>query len=354
MILKVQRFNILAVFIFFVVSADINGADTTKVLFIGNSYTYYNDLPGLFGSLAQSGGNVVFTDNSTQGGFTLENHFTYQQTIDKINSNDWNYVILQEQSQYPVIPYYQDNSFLIYGRKLDSLIKLRNSNAVTMLYMTWGRKYGGQQCIGGYCSPVFTDYHHMQDSLAASYYRLQGIIQSKITPVGIAWKRAMLQNPNVNLWDSDNSHPALGGSYLAACMFYTFIFNANPQGLQFYGGLTVQDAQFYQAIAGTFMPIGIVKVNNFVPSSFKIYNNYPNPFNPSTKIRFDIPSGVNDNIKIEIFDELGKEIEIIVNEHLNSGSYEITWNAEKYPSGLYFYKISAGEFSETKKMILVK
>jgi len=104
-------------------------------------------------------------------------------------------------------------------------------------------------------------------------------------------------------------------------------------------------------------PIGIQQISNEVPEGFSLSQNYPNPFNPVTKIRFDIPplEGAGGRIvQIKIFDILGREISTLVNEQLKPGTYEIDWNAANYPSGVYFYKLIADGFSETKKMMIVK
>ncbi len=86
-------------------------------------------------------------------------------------------------------------------------------------------------------------------------------------------------------------------------------------------------------------------------STYSLSNNYPNPFNPSTKIKYSIPQ--SSNVTIKVFDILGNEIETLVNEEKPVGSYEITWYAANLPSGVYFYTINAGSFIETKKMILL-
>ncbi len=100
-------------------------------------------------------------------------------------------------------------------------------------------------------------------------------------------------------------------------------------------------------------PIGI-KINQIghIPQQYKLYQNYPNPFNPSTKIRFEIPK--SENVKIEIFDEIGRSLGTIVNFNFRAGSYEFTWDGSNYSSGLYFYRIIAGDFIQTNKMILMK
>jgi hypothetical protein len=103
--------------------------------------------------------------------------------------------------------------------------------------------------------------------------------------------------------------------------------------------------------------IGIKKISSEVPTKFKLEQNFPNPFNPSTKIRFEIPSegkSKNSKVKIIIYDVLGKEIQTLVNGEMQPGTYEVTFDGSNYPSGVYFYQLKSGEFIETKKLILLK
>jgi hypothetical protein len=88
------------------------------------------------------------------------------------------------------------------------------------------------------------------------------------------------------------------------------------------------------------------------PNQYELYQNFPNPFNPSTKIRYSVPQ--SSTIVIKVFDILGNEIETLVDEEKFIGTYELTWNAERLPSGIYFYKLQSGSFVETKKMVLMK
>jgi hypothetical protein len=96
----------------------------------------------------------------------------------------------------------------------------------------------------------------------------------------------------------------------------------------------------------------IEPISNIVPSSFALMQNYPNPFNPNTTIRFDIAK--SSFVKISVYDITGKELEVLASENLRAGEYEVTWNAAKYSSGVYFYSIITDNFVETKKMILAK
>jgi hypothetical protein len=89
-----------------------------------------------------------------------------------------------------------------------------------------------------------------------------------------------------------------------------------------------------------------------LPTVFALNQNYPNPFNPSTKISFDLPKA--SNVKLSIFNVLGQEVTVLVNEKMEAGSHQIEWDASARASGLYFYRISADNFTETKKMMMLK
>jgi hypothetical protein len=91
---------------------------------------------------------------------------------------------------------------------------------------------------------------------------------------------------------------------------------------------------------------------NPVPGQFELFNNFPNPFYPKTTIRYSLP--VSNVVSIKVFNALGTEIKILLNEEKQAGSYDIEWNADGYSSGIYFYSLAAGNFRETKKMILIK
>lgn len=97
---------------------------------------------------------------------------------------------------------------------------------------------------------------------------------------------------------------------------------------------------------------GITEYSTEIPVNFKLYNNFPNPFNPSTKIRFDISERTN--VKLIIYNSTGKEVTVLVNSQLGAGKYETSFTALNLSSGIYFYKLVTDNYSVTKKMILVK
>jgi photosystem II stability/assembly factor-like uncharacterized protein len=118
--------------------------------------------------------------------------------------------------------------------------------------------------------------------------------------------------------------------------------------------------EYGKILVGTSMGIfrslePIVSVDNYtsnLPNSFILSQNFPNPFNPFTKIKYSVPQ--ISQVQIKIYDVLGNEIETLVNEEKPAGTYEVTWNAANLPSGVYFYQLWAGDFVDTKKMILIK
>ena len=100
---------------------------------------------------------------------------------------------------------------------------------------------------------------------------------------------------------------------------------------------------------------GIIGINNEggeIPAEFKLLQNYPNPFNPTTNIKFMLQS--DGTVNLRIFDILGNEVTVLVNEIKQAGTYTVNFDASKYSSGIYFYTFEAGNYRQTKKMLLVK
>ncbi len=141
------------------------------------------------------------------------------------------------------------------------------------------------------------------------------------------------------------------------------IKDMNPASL-IYGLALIDQSNFfisgsnvntYQAVIMKSTNGGNVLVNQTgmeQPSSFKLHQNFPNPFNPSTKISFDVSKA--GFVRISVFNSLGREVSVLINENLNSGSYTTDWNASAFSSGIYFCKIVSGNFTETRKMLLLK
>ena len=108
----------------------------------------------------------------------------------------------------------------------------------------------------------------------------------------------------------------------------------------------------------TSMLVGIETVSSEIPDNYSLSQNYPNPFNPNTVIKFSIPVSVGDAymrpVQLKIYDILGKEVATLVNQQMQPGSYSVDWDGTNYPSGVYFYRLEAGDYTLTRKMILIK
>jgi len=224
-----------------------------KALFLGNSYTYVNNLPGLSAALANSAGDSLYFESNTPGGYTLGwqpiAHVTNAVSLAMIDTIGWDFVILQEQSQTPAIPALRDSCMYPASIILHDSVKSSNSCGRVLFFLTWGRRFGGIQCFNSYyCSPDFTDFDHMQDSLTAAYKGIADSLNSWISPVGEAW-RLVLSTTSMVLHSPDNSHPSLNGSYLGACVFYACIFGKSPVGLPFTAGLLPDSALILQQAA---------------------------------------------------------------------------------------------------------
>jgi hypothetical protein len=102
----------------------------------------------------------------------------------------------------------------------------------------------------------------------------------------------------------------------------------------------------------TTCPPGVKQISSEIPAEYKLYNNYPNPFNPATNIKYQITN--NKFTTLKIFDVLGREVKSLVNEFQKAGVYEVSFDATDLTSGIYFYRLQSGDFNEVKKMILIK
>ena len=219
-----------------------------SALFLGNSYTAANNLPNKVAKLAESLGDTLIYDSNTPGGHTLQGHSTNATSIAKINSESWDFVILQDQSQRPSFPPAQVAVEVYpYAESLNNTIEANDSCTETVFYMTWGRKYGDADNCAVW-PPVCT-FLGMQQRLRESYMEMGVDNDATVSPVGMAFQHAGAAACPIDLWTADNSHPSLAGTYLAACVFYATMFRKSPKGATYYAGLDSADAVFLQHIA---------------------------------------------------------------------------------------------------------
>ena len=220
------------------------------------------------------------------------------------------------------------------------------------------------------------------------YWRVRAVNETGPGPWSARWNfRTITIPPAPNLVappnNSTNQPPAvfLDWDSLAAAnsyriqlatdsLFNLISFDTNgviPSFLQMNPGILSPNGKYYWRVSATNLAgtgywsavwnfrinaTGIFQYSNGTPKEFKLYNNYPNPFNPATIIKFDVPK--KSFIKIKIYDITGKEISNLVNMEMEPGGYEISWNGTNYASGVYFYKIETGDYIKVMKMMLIK
>ncbi len=145
-----------------------------------------------------------------------------------------------------------------------------------------------------------------------------------------------------------------GGTVLGTYATRAFMFRTSPDSTLYtgVGSTAVVNPPGMGIYEYTFAPLGVNDPNSGLPTEFSLSQNYPNPFNPSTVIKYSVPS--QSFVTVKVFDLSGREIKTLVNETMSIGNYEITFSGEGLSSGVYFYKITAGNFVDTKKMVMIK
>lgn len=223
-------------------------ATTRKVLFIGNSYTFTNNMPLMLQTLTTAMGDTLIYDESDPGGYTFAQHCTYPTTISRIFSQQWDVVVLQEQSELPSFPPLEvDTEVYPYAHRLDSMIHANDTCTQTMFLMTWGHANGDPPNCPSY--PAICTYAGMQERLRESYLQMEVDNHATVAPVGVAWKAIMDSFPAIWLYTTDSSHPIVPGSFLEASVLYSSIFHRRTLGCSYTSGLTSAVAQTLQRVA---------------------------------------------------------------------------------------------------------
>ncbi len=223
----------------------------TKVLFIGNSYTGANNLPLLVSEIAAGKGEEITYDSYTPGGYHWRLHKDNATTIGKIDSENWDLVVLQQQSQIPSLPEEitgEDHSNP-HATAICDTIRSNFDCTDIIFFMTWGRKNGDDY----YCDfhPPVCTYDGMQTELRNAYVNFAIENDASVSPVGEAWRYVINDSPEIELYTGDESHPNINGSYLAACVMYATIYRESPLGTTYTASLDADLAEYFQTVAAT-------------------------------------------------------------------------------------------------------
>jgi len=219
---QAKRFLTLILLVFATLSfSQTKQSDTTRILFIGNSYTYFNSVPELLKALAKEKfpDQVMETQLISQGGMTLERHWQEDKALQAIRSGHWDYVVLQEQSKLGMgviiddrIYFGQTNLFFEYSRKFDAEIK--KADAKTVFFMTWSIK----------------DRPEEQVILIYAYSKIAKELGAILAPVGMVWDKVRSED-QIDLYFRDGAHPSAHGSYLAATTIFATLLEDSPVNL---------------------------------------------------------------------------------------------------------------------------
>lgn len=196
-----------------------------KVLFIGNSYTYFWNLPQVVAEMATEKDLPLTTRQSTSGGTNLGQHWRGERQLRSkplIEQGNFDAVVLQDFSMQAVD---HPDSMLYYGALFGELIK--SKGAQPYVYMTWSREWDP----------------YTQAAITEKYRELAAKIKARVVPVGLAWQRAHELRPDLPLFFDDGSHPSPLGTYLSACVFFGVLTNQSPVGLPNRLGTTDKDGE---------------------------------------------------------------------------------------------------------------
>lgn len=222
---KKSMAKITFLFIILVFSFRNYAQDEISVLFIGNSFTFMNNMPSIFKEIASSKGKKVIVDSVVQGGKNFEYHSNQTKTYQMIKSRNWDYIIIQGHSNELAQPDTKvETNSLPFAKKIVDSIRNSNSCTQVILYMTWGYKNGNSKW-----API-ASYDSMQYRIKNQYLKFADLLDARVSPVGEVWKTIRANYAAINLYHADNQHPSLYGSYLSACTHYTTIFRESPIG----------------------------------------------------------------------------------------------------------------------------
>lgn len=196
--------------------------DSVRVLWIGNSYTFYNDLPRMVQEIGATQNVKYAMTTVTKGGERLSGHLQNPRLIELLAQGGWDYVIVQEFSSTPAYSTTTVvNETYPYAHTIDSLAMAGSPGAKVIFYMTWGHKYGNTRQTP---YPLDDTYTAMQDRLKLSYLEMAYDNDAWCAPVGMAWQTVRREHPHWELYKADNFHPSIIGSYLAANVIFTTMF----------------------------------------------------------------------------------------------------------------------------------
>lgn len=204
-------------------------------------------MPSLLQQVASSAGDTVYTESRTPGGRRISQHATDPQVFQMIRSRDWDYIVIQCQSQEPSFPDGQVASDVLpYAKILCDSIRANSTCTIPLFFMTWGRKNGDASNCDFF--PPLCTYEGMDSVLSSNYLKMGSLNSAEVCGVGAVWHRLRQQSSDMELYSPDESHPSYAGSIAGAYAFYTSIFRKSPLEATFNGSLTADQADSIRSV----------------------------------------------------------------------------------------------------------
>lgn len=218
--------------------------ENPRILFVGNSHTYTNDLPVIFSEIAGAMGHPADVQEITAGAYTLTQFADETDEVgsvvnQRLTDETWDFVILQENTNDAFSA--AEEAMLPAASSLDE--KIRAAGGQTGILMTWTPKDGAG----------IMDREYVQSILAQNTIAVSERLDSLLIPGGVGFMRCLEQYPQIELWDEDGMHPSLEGSYLAGCIAYAVIFRESPAGCGYTAELDGETAAQLQEVAAGFL-----------------------------------------------------------------------------------------------------
>jgi hypothetical protein len=265
-----------------------------------------------------------------------------------------------------------DSDYVIMKYKFKNTNTTAISNFYSGLFADWDIGANGDLNKADYDSLNQLGYVYRTDNNPNTYVGITLLSAGSPTYWAIDNDNAVAGNPwgiydgftDAEKWQSLSSGIGRRQAGVTAGRDVAHVMGAGPFSIPAGGEITVAFALVaahdlatlkLHAIAAKTKYNSTVSVNNYsntVPTVYSLSQNYPNPFNPVTRIRFGLPE--RSNVSLRIYDMLGREISTLINGNLNAGSYETDWNGTNVSSGVYFYRLTTNNFTDTKRMILSK
>lgn len=347
----------------------IKEANPLEILFIGNSYTYYNNLPQMLKELALLSGKEVYIDAHVYGGRSLYEHAIDELSTEKIKERKWDFIILQGTGRRIAYPA-TFNEFPI-GDALEILtneIRDNCSSTRIIFFMPWADEDGMT-----WYEDWTIEYEQMQTDIYTNTLQYAKIFKLSIAPIGWVWYAVLSEKnfPLHFLHSNDWNHPSIKGSFLTACVIFSSIFIESSVDNPYHASLDIAEANYFKTIASNLVlenlddwrispytdtACGELTNTNAIYADYNksavLFQNYPNPFAGITRIKYRLIE--NSEVELNLYNSLGIKLTSLLKQQQGAGTYSFTFDGSHLNSGIYYYSLKTDTDYLLRKMLIIR